>query len=142
MRTTPLFLCGLAFSALASTALAESVSDDAKGPLKLTESQLDTVTAGALFVFAEAVASTVGTGGLTYAGTETRTTSGRYVELGFGRAKALACCGPETTVDVSLDGGADGLIVREIGNARVIRTPTYSLAFGWIVVISINPPSF
>jgi len=142
MRTRALFFWALVFSALASTALAGSPSDDTKGPVILTESEMDTVTASALFVFAESLASTVGTGGLTYAETQTRSVSGQYVEMGFGRAEALACCGAGTTVGVSLEGAADGLIVRKISSVRIIRTPWYSLAIGWIVVISINPPSF
>jgi hypothetical protein len=135
-----LILHGLAFSALTLIAQAESPSEEVKGPLELTESQMDTVTAGALYVSAEAFASTVGSGGFTYTSTETSAHSGRYMERGIGRAKALACCGPQTSVDVSLAGGADGAIVKEVTNTRIIRTPTYSLAFGWIFVISINPP--
>jgi hypothetical protein len=140
MRAT-LFLCWLAFSATASFAQAEPASDNVEGPLKLTESQMDAVSAGALYVLAEAEASAVGEGGFTYTGTETHTHSGQHVETGFGRAKALACCGAETAADVSLEGGADGMIVKEVNKRVVIQTPSYSIALGWIIVISINPPS-
>lgn len=141
MRTTTLLLCGLALSAVASVARAEPVGNSAKGPLLLTESQMDAVSAGALYVLSQAEATALGQGGLAYTNTETHTSIGPSVEIGFGHAKAIACCGASATADVSLEGAADGAIVKEVNKRVVVRTPFYTIALGWIVIVSINPPS-
>ena len=54
--------------------------------------------------------------------------------------RRLPGCGPDTNTGISLAGDADGAIVVQITRTRVVQTPTYSLATGWIRVISIDPP--
>jgi hypothetical protein len=141
MKITALLLFGLAFSAVTLTVRAEPTGHAARGPLELTESQMDAVSAGAVYVSTLAKASALGLGGLAYTNTETHTKSSPVVEMGFGQAKAIACCGPNAMANVLLTGAADGLIVKEINKVVMVRTPMYTIAMGWIIIVSINPPS-
>jgi hypothetical protein len=136
MKVALLFYC-LSFCAVTH---AEPGVNDAEGLFRLTELQMDRVTAGAVFVTAEAYASTEGTGGSTFTNTQTRARTRQFIEVAFGTARARACCGEQAQANVYLNGGGDGKIVRTVSRSIVVDTPLYTYAFGFVYAFSINPP--
>jgi hypothetical protein len=135
MKVALLFYC-LSFCAVT---LAEPGVNDAEGLFRLTELQMDRVTAGAVFVTAEAYASTEGTGGSTVTNTRTRSRTGQFSEVAFGTARARACCGEQAQANVYLNGGGDGKIAGTVSRSIVLETPLYTYAFGFVYAFSINP---
>jgi hypothetical protein len=108
----------------------------------LTDSQLDSVTAGSVWVGVDALAAAEGSLALTY--TETSTLAFRpgkgVVSIGRGSGTAYACCGTETYAAVHTAGGGDGDILIVRSQSVQISRPNDSLAKGRIIVVSVDPP--
>lgn len=131
MRATTLSFLLMALCAVGPIAYAQ--------PVKLTDSELDTLTAGAVYVSADAWALAIGDGPYAGVDTETHTGGAGFVEWGFGRATAVACCGPQTDANVSFNAFADGTNVTVVSHVIGLRGPQYATATGFIYVVSINP---
>lgn len=115
-------------------------------PVKLTDSELDAITAGAVYVSADAEALAIGDGAFTAVNTDTQTGGAGIFEWGLGRANAHACCGPQTDAEVSLNGSGDGPFVAKIGMVNKVvglglpsAERQYSTATGFIIVMSLDP---
>jgi len=117
-------------------------------PERLTASQMDTVTAGAVVIGMTAMAIA----GLSpyptytsYTSTTTWTTvinpPTNIVQIGLGFGKAVACCGQGTYTDVQSMYYAEG--DRVIANNMNINTttPVFSSSFGFTTVIVVNTAS-
>jgi hypothetical protein len=143
MRTTLLSL--LALNTVVFAALAEPAGLWAAEPERLTESQMDAVTAGAVVVGMSATAIADFPTYTTYTSTNTSTTvisaPSNIVEIGLGSGQAVACCGPDTYTAVQSTYYAEGDHV--IANSVNVNTtnPIFSKSFGRITVIEINTTS-
>jgi hypothetical protein len=138
MRMT--LLSPLALRAVVFAALAESVALWAAEPVRLTGTQMDAVTAGAVSLGVSAWAATTGSNTYTYASTST-TASGTpttTVVTGSGYGEALACCGSSTNTSVQTTYYAEG--DRVIANSTVTdtSTPWASYSYGYTNVIAVE----
>jgi hypothetical protein len=77
---------------------------------KLTELQMDSITAGTVAVSVSSSATAAGDSTYAYITTNTYTSSKAegFVEIGKGSGEAYACCSPSTDADVSTGAYADG----------------------------------
>lgn len=125
-----------------SVALAESITGRDLGPERLTELQMDDITAGAVAVSVVARAAALGIPNYTSTRTNTYAFSfgGGIVEIGIGAGRAYACCGPYTYAEVSTGyySDADLTFARTVDVQR--STPRFSFAAGRVVVVGINLP--
>jgi len=143
MRTTLLSL--LALNTVAFAALAEPAALWAAEPERLTKSQMDAVTAGAVVVGMSATAIAGSPTYTTYTSTKTSTTvistPSNIVDIGLGSGRAVACCGPDTYTAVQSTYYAEG--DRVIVNSVNVNptTPIYSRSFGHTAIIVINTTS-
>jgi hypothetical protein len=130
-------------SALTSMASAEPAKSMASSPMVLTESQMDSVTAGTVIVSVQATAIALGEPAITQTLTDTKVWGSRNgrIEIGTGYGQAYACCGPNTYANVTTSAYADGRTVIILNNSTRIRTPNDTFASARVVVISINRPS-
>jgi hypothetical protein len=144
MRTT--LLSPLPLGAVVFAALGAPVALGAAEPVRLTGTQMDAVTAGAVAIGMGALA--VADGSNTYTNTSTSTTvistpikSKADIDIGLGFGKAYACCGPSTYTSVQTAYSAEG--DRVIANSMVIdtRTPQFSFSHGVTTVIAVDVPS-
>lgn len=138
MRAAALNFLLMILCPVAPTAYAE--------PVTLTDSELDTITAGAVYVSADAKALAIGDGAFTAVNTVTRTGGKGIFEWGFGLAKALACCGSQTDAEVSFNASADGpyvaafsVVNKYIGVGLPPGNPQFTTATGYAIVVSIDP---
>lgn len=117
---------------------AESGTANMSGPLRLTDTEMDGVTAGAVAVRVDASASAISSAQSTYAETNTRTrvVSLPTVEIGFGIGQAYASGGEVNSADVSVSGYGDGGHVSIRGRVRTFDVPQGSLSIGMISVSS------
>jgi hypothetical protein len=117
---------------------AESGTANMSGPLRLTDTELDGVTAGAVAVDVDASAVAISNTQSTYTETNSRThvVSLPTVEIGFGTGQAYASGGEVNSADVSVSGYGDGGHVRIRGKVRTFDAPQGSLAVGMISVSS------
>lgn len=138
MKKTQFLACIGLTIATAAHAGSELASDP--GPVRLTDRQMDAVTAGAIVVSVDALATALGDTTYTITDTSALVISRGRVELGFGRGSAFACCGTDTFTDVTTSAFADGDIVIIRSGGVEIRTPQYSAEKGWISVVSIDLP--
>jgi hypothetical protein len=138
MKGIRYFACGL----LVMTSVAQAAPDlsSASGPISLTEYQMDHVTAGIVEVSVLAEALALGEVAIVDTDTFTFAQATRYVEVGFGRGSAFACCGPDTYTDVVTNASADGDIVIVRDGSVEIRTPQFSAEKGWISIVSVELP--
>ncbi len=141
MRTA--LLSPLALGAVVFVALTEPVVLWAAEPVRLTEAQMDVVTAGAVVVGMGAWAIADGSSTYTYTSTSTTviSTPRNNVDIGLGFGKAVACCGSNTDTTVQAVYYAEG--DRVIANSLVTdtRTPMFSLSHGVTTVIAVHVPS-
>jgi hypothetical protein len=108
----------------------------------LTDSQLDSVTAGSVWVGVDALAAAPGSLALTYTDTSTLAFSpgAGVVSIGRGSGTAYACCGTETDAAVFTSGGGDGDIRIVRSQSVQISRSNDSLAKGRIIVVSVDLP--
>jgi hypothetical protein len=134
-----LFLC-LAFTT--STVLAESSVINVPGTVKLTEAQMDNVTAGEVFIVMEATAAAQGEPSHTY----TNTATAAYplgkggVEKAEGFAEAFAYGSKGATTSADGYGGGDGMITITKERSYTVTTDTTSYSVRHIRVYTIHPP--
>ena len=141
MRIT--LLSPLALGAVVFAALAQPLVLWAAEPVRLTGTQMDAVTAGAVAVGVGASATAEGSNTGTYTSTSTRvfSTPNGNVEIGRGFGKAVACCGSSTDTDVQTGYYAEGDKVIVHSNVHDHDTPRFSFSNGHITVIAIDIPS-
>ena len=136
-------LSPLALRAVVFAALMESAVLWAAEPIRLTGTQLDTVTAGAVAVGMSSWAAADGSSARTYTSTSTTviTTPKNVVSIGLGLGKAYACCGSssETSVQSSYYAEGDKVIAHSL--VTDTHTPRFSLSHGITTVIAIDIPS-
>lgn len=140
MSMKALYLWLIIGTTASSVVYAEPVANPS-GPLRLTQSQMDKVTAGGILVEVSAEAIALGDLAETLTDTETRVVSGKSVERGKGSALAFACCGPLTDTSVSFEAFADGDIVVIGVRTRDIDRGWFSISAGRIHVYSRDLPS-
>src|SRR6476660_2724295 len=100
MRIT--LLSRLALSSVVFAALAQAVVLWAAEPVRLTGTQMDAVTAGAVAVGVGVWTTADGSDAGTYTSTSTTvfSTPKNNVEIGLGFGKAVACCGSSADTDI------------------------------------------
>lgn len=123
---------------MASGARAES--EITSEPIRLTESQMDSVTAGRLDLSVTALATALGPNSIADTDTNVTVFKRGRVEIGFGIGKAFACCGPDSETAVLTEGSADGRIVFIRKRVFVNDTPQFSQTVGTILIVSVNKP--
>ena len=140
MRKT--LLSPLAFGAVVFAALAQPVVLLAAEPARLTGTQMDAVTAGAVAVGVEASATADGSTGYvsTTTSTTVHSTPNGNVEIGKGFGKAVAF-GSGADTDVKTTYSAEGDKVIAHSNIHDHDTPQRSFSTGHITVIAIDIPS-
>lgn len=112
-------------------------------PVRLSSSEMDSVTAGAISVTAIANASAVGINTIAQTSANTNVRSfvknGVTVEIGYGVASAYACCSANTAATASTSATSDGKIVflKQINSNNT--TPDSTAAFSSIYIVSISP---
>ncbi len=138
MRTAILLF--LALNTVVFAVLAE--------PERLTESQMDAVTAGTVVIGMNAIAiagfpayPTYTTSTSTNTSTTVLSAPRNIVEIRLGFGQAVACCGPNNYTNVQSTYYAEG--DRVIANSMNINTttPIFSYSYGFATVIVINTPS-
>jgi hypothetical protein len=136
------FLSPLALGAVVLAALAHPVVLWAGEPARLTGTQMDAVTAGAVAVGVGAWATADGTSAYAYTSTSTTvfSTPNDNVEIGRGLGSAGACCGSSTDTDVQTAYSAEGDKVIAHSNVHDHHTPRFSFSQGHITVIAIDVP--
>lgn len=136
-------LSPLAVGVVVFAALMESPVLWAAEPVRLTGTQMDTVTAGAVAVGMAAGASADGSTARTYTSTSTTvmTTPNNVVSVGLGFGKAYACCGSSTDTSVQSSYYAEGDRVIAHSIVTETHTPRFSLSHGITTVIAIDIPS-
>ncbi|WP_430233665.1 hypothetical protein [Nitrosomonas communis] len=134
----------LVFRAVIFTALAKSAALSAVEPVKLTETQMDTVTAGTVAVGmgAWATAGDFNANTYTYTSTSTMSTSTMKsnVEIGLGFGNAVACCGSNPYTNVQTAYYAEGDRVSANSLEDNMSTPTFSYSYGYTSVIAVGVP--
>ena len=140
MRIT--LLSPLALGAVVFAALAEPVVLWAAEPVRLTGTQMDAVTAGAVAVGVGAWATAAGSGSNTYTYTSTSTTvlstPTKTVDIGLGSGKAVACCGSSTDTGVQTTYYAEGHKVIANSTVTDTSTPWFSFSYGFVNVIAVE----
>lgn len=140
MKTS--LLSRLVLGAVVFAALAKSAVLWAAEPVRLTETQMDVVTAGAIVVGVSALATADGSNTNTYTSTSTTVISSpmNIVDIGLASGTAVACCGSGTYTDVQTTYYAEGDKV--IANSININTstPMLSYSYGITSVIVVNYP--
>ena len=141
MRTT--LLSPLALGAVVFAALGAPVVLCAAEPVRLTRTQMDAVTAGAVAIGMGALAVADSTDAYTSTSTSTTvfSTPKGNVEIGQGFGKAYACCGPSADTDVQTAYSAEGDKVIAHSNVHDHDTPRFSFSTGHITVIAVDIPS-
>lgn len=143
MRTT--LLSPLALGAMFFVALGEPVALWAAEPVRLTETQMDAVTAGTVAVGMGAWATADGYN--TYTSTYTNTfttvisTPTNTVDIGLGFGTAVACCGTGTDTNVQATYYAEGDRVTAHSLVGDTRTPLFSFSYGITTVIAVDASS-
>lgn len=130
-------LSPLALGAAVFAVLAQPVIVSAAEPVRLTGTQMDTVTAGTTGVGVDAWAT-----GTTSAATSTSTSvkSNNVVEVGVGHGKATGSgSGADSNVSTGYYSDA-GKVVANSTNHDV-HNPHFSFSHGNVVVVGINVPS-
>lgn len=106
-------------------------------PTKLTDAQLDLVSAGVSATI-EATAAALGSTALTNTDAITRSRDGRIVSIAWGRGSAFAKGTDAADSNVNASGEGDRVIARS--NTVSYRTPTgiVSRSWGFVFAIEIN----
>ena len=112
-------------------------------PVRLTGTQMDAVTAGAVAVGVGAWATADGSSAYTYTSTSTTvfSTPKNNVDIGLGFGKAVACCGSSTDTGVQTTYYAEGDKVIANSNVNDTSTPLFSFSHGVTTVIAVDVPS-
>ena len=110
-------------------------------PMRLSNTQMDSVTAGTITITALANASASGNAVATQALTNVTIIQRGNVEIGRGVAIASASGSTNATASAFTSGTADGqkVIIRQINHNYSTATSQY--AYSSIIIISINSPS-
>ncbi len=132
---------------LASTFVLNTIATAATaGPMLLTDTQMDHVTAGFVAVDVNAAAASFGPGSQTFTNTGASTRSfhtpnGWQIDLGVGHGTAIACCGTynDTTVNTSAAVAGDKTFIYE--NHSESRSAFHSASRGRILAIAVTAPS-
>lgn len=127
----------------ATTALAMAAT--ATGSERLTNRQLDAVSAGEIAVTATALATAGGIPTYTLAQTSasvTRSPSYGTVEMGRAWGMAYACCGPYTDTEVRTDSYADGAMVLKTSVNTKTSNQYSSTSAGREFIYSYTPYSY
>jgi hypothetical protein len=142
MRIISLVGSALAFVAMTSPVHAEPTILRAAEPLRLTETQMDVVSAGTTAVTTGASATAEGSNTHTYTSTSTTVigTPLNIVSAGLGSAKAYACCGSSTDTDVQTGYYSDGDVVIANSIVNDASDPVSSSSNGVITVIAVDVP--
>lgn len=142
MRIIAPVCTAFAFAAITSAAQAEPTILRTAEPLRLTETQMDVVTAGTTAVTTGASATAEGSNTHTYTSTSTTVigTPLNIVTAGFGSAKAYACCGSSTDTDVQTGYYSDADIVIANSIVNDASNPVSSSSNGAIRVIAVDVP--
>jgi hypothetical protein len=130
-------LSPLALGAVVFAALAQPVIVSAAEPVRLSGTQMDTVTAGTTAVGVGAWAT--GTTS-TSASTSTSVKSNGVVEIGVGHGRAVGSgSGADSHVSTGYYSDAGKVIAHS--TSHDIHNPRFSFSHGSVVVIGINVPS-
>ena len=142
MRTT--LLSPLALGAVVFAALAEPVVLRAAEPARLTQTQMDAVTAGTVVVGMAAGAIADGPNARTHTSTSTTviSTPKNIVNIGLGFGKAYACCGSSADTNVQAMYYAEGDIVVANSIIKDTSNPRFSSSHGVTTVIAVDVPVF
>lgn len=106
-------------------------------PLRLSDSQLDSATAGTLLLTVDAQALAIGPSGFTLTDSRSRAVRRSVFDVGYGAGSALACCGPLTAAEVSTNVSADGATVLVKRRRIEMDTTQYTYVRERIFVISL-----
>lgn len=141
MKTT--LLSPLALGAVVFAVLMESAVSWAAEPVRLTGTQMDAVTAGAVGLGMGAFAAADGPNAHTHTSTSTKVigTPKNIVNIGIGHAKAYACCGSSSDTNVETAYYADGDIVIANSIIKDNDHPRFSSSHGVTTIIAIDIPS-
>ena len=141
MKTT--LLSPLALGVMVFAALMEPAALWAGEPVRLTGTQMDAVTAGAVAVGMGAWAIAEGPNARTHTSTSTTVigTPKNVVDIGLGSGKAYACCGSSTDTGVQTVYYGEGDIVIAHSVIKDHQTPVSSFSHGVTTVIAIDVPS-
>ncbi len=141
MKTT--LLSPLALGVMVFAALMESAVLWAGEPVRLTGTQMDAVTAGAVAVGMGAFAAADGPNAHTHTSTSTKVigTPKNIVSIGIGHAKAYACCGSSSDTNVETAYYAEGDIVIANSIIKDHDHPRFSSSHGVTTVIAVDIPS-
>ena len=141
MRIARVVFSFLTVGAMVGVVLADPVITNSPRPARLTEAQMDAVTAGEVLVSVDALAVARGPHTNTRADTQTTALAGRLVDVGIGVGTAIACCGALSATDVSTSASAEGgqtVISSERNHGS--DTPLYSYKAGTAVIVSVKHP--
>jgi hypothetical protein len=132
-------LLSFVLEAAFSVSLAEGTMPAGLEPLRLTESEMDAVTAGATGVAVESVAVTSGANGYTYTRATTNAFSipGNIGKIASGIGLAVACCGLKNEARVSTDAFAEGGIAVTLSHDEKASGPLYSAVSGAGFALSV-----
>ncbi len=121
--------------------IAWALAATATGSERLTNWQLDAVSAGDIGVTATALATAGGIPTYTLAQTSATVTSSPYgtVEVGRAWGMAYACCGPYTDTEVWTDAYADGAFVLGTSVNTETSNQYSSTSFGREFIYSYSP---
>jgi hypothetical protein len=142
MRKT--LLSPLAVGAVVFAALAQPAVSWAAEPVRLTGTQMDAVTAGAVAVGVGAWATAEGsnTGASISTSTTVFSTPTGTVDIGLGFGKAVACCSLSADTGVQTTYSAEGDKVIANSTVNDTSTPQFSFSNGVTTVIAVDVPSY
>jgi hypothetical protein len=137
-------LSPLVLGAVVFAALTKPVVLWAAEPVRLTGTQMDAVTAGAVAIGMGALAVADGSNTYTYTSTSTTviSTPKNNVDIGLGFGKAYACCGSSSDTSVQSAYYAEGDKVTAHGVVINTDTPQFSFSHGVTTVIAVDIPSW
>ncbi|WP_430233664.1 hypothetical protein [Nitrosomonas communis] len=136
-------LLRVVLSTVVFTALAKSAVLWAAEPVRLSETQMDAVTAGTVAVGVGAWATADGSNSYTSTSTSTFTfsTPKNNVDIGLGFGEAVACCGSSADTDVQTAYYAEGDRIAAHSTVNNISNPVFSQSRGVVTAIAVDIPS-
>ena len=113
------------------------------GPVRLSATQIDAITAGLAAVDVTAFAAAQGSGAFTGTDTETDAAGNQWIELAYGTGEAYAI-GDEATVDVATSVYGEGDYVTGGEFRFVVNGPGHAQGrtMGFVIVIDADHPRF
>jgi hypothetical protein len=101
-------------------------------PMRLSETELETVTAGSVLIDASAIATAAGINTITTTNTTTTVLGSGTIEIGAGFADAYACCGTYIHTEATVNAYAQGTTTGSYQHSSTVGTgaDSQSTAFG------------